>query len=440
MVHVVLQAETTYDFKTYIEGLRAAQKEADKKEIEKALSHLTPLALYDSKGMLGGWAHDVPTALARFAMRRWTVEPRFPLRHAIIVMLVNGFVLPFIRSDGSVRIEDPHHIYSYDYNDREELTEVIIDYLTEKVNDATKRRIRYRAIYRRQIDEPTTTAAPQEHYTFSEGEYDENVDETKIGEAMSAEVALAEWPYRFIRWIDNCSILEPVKAAILRWEAAFWNIAVDNNRHSRRVKTYQGVTEVKTAPGDVQDGEGREILPPGNNVSAYYADTHPDGIAPMFTELEKLEARIRDITGLTKIEALHNMSGRSRLLEIDPLLAQAEAIRVKCHEIMEKVYGSKYKLHFPALVQKDDAERETAYRNLKDMKNDGVITEDEFIAQSRLLRDLPPLTAKQKRLLDQTRAEREAILTAAKTLSDAAKKRYAEDSEEEDETEEEAEE
>jgi hypothetical protein len=412
-----------FDASQYIASLRAAQNEADFKRIQKQLESCSPLELYEAAGLIGGWHTEIPRGIVRFALESWSSSKKLNVRQANIYMLVTGFVLfyKFQERNRQPRIEDPHIIKTVDFDDTEgDVEDVVLEYKTEEVNPITNKPTWIRMHYW-QRDVPG--ADPQ--YFLTQVRYDDGAQEEEI-ERKSVTDELPYWPYVAVRWIDPEGIIAPVKAPILRYETTCLNIASDNDKHSHRKTVYEGVSEVETGAND-----DIEILPMG--ATTYYRDTHPQGLDPMFREQDKLEERIRHTVGYIRVEKLHNISGVARLLELRPMLSVAVSVREKTREMFRRVYGDATTVFFPALIPVDSQDREVEYRNLKEMLSDGVVTEDEFMQMSRLLRDLPPLSEKEMRALREKReADRELRQAVAHVQELALRKNTVSQDEEDD--------
>jgi hypothetical protein len=115
------------------------------------------------------------------------------------------------------------------------------------------------------------------------------------------------------------------------------------------------------------------------------------------------------------------------------MLSVAVSVREKTREMFRRVYGDATTVFFPALIPVDSQDREVEYRNLKEMLSDGVVTEDEFMQMSRLLRDLPPLSEKEMRALREKReADRELRQAVAHVQELALRKNTVSQDEEDD--------
>lgn len=354
----------------------------------KAQSLYTPLELYLCNDFTTGINHQVVDSLVRFALRGYRCLPGYPIRRAAALLLATGWSLwrlaeeededdegPFARFiPGKYVLEDPNLVQSVKFRD-EELRQVVTAYVHEKVYDGK-----------------TEDWIFQSTYDLHFGKYpmlhtvDYPADQTPESEdAIHDNPDLAIWPYAGVQWHTHESLLAPVFTTVLRYEVCMQNIAGENDRHSRRVKQYENVSDIKKDISDQID-QGYEILPHG--AKGVYPDTHPEGIQPMFDELKALEDDLRQTVGIIKVKELHNASGISREIEIAPLIAQAEALREAIEKMLAVIDPSAV-IHFPSMQEYIPQQLAILLDKMKELWVDQGLTDDEYLERYRLLLNFP---------------------------------------------------
>jgi len=383
----------------FVQYLRRAQdKEEQRALLRQAAQLYTPLELYDCNSFTSGINKQCVDSLVRMAMRKsFCSDPNYPLRLAGTWLLACGYLIWMNEQteelDGSGEpmtvwnpegwtLKDPHDIESVRFVNGE-LRDLTISYLysvggedrpgyppNEGVDWV------YRGMYRWSPLLGTATLDVQKYPAAGN---------MLSPEAISEHYDLDFWPFRGVQWYTLDSFIAPVITTILRYEVCWQNIAGENDRHSRRVKQRYGVGKVHESIDDTIE-EGVENLPEG--AKAEYLDTHPEGLDPMFKELDALQSEIRDTLGIIKVEELHNASGVSRQIEIAPLLSQCDAMRDAIRQVV-KVIDESAVVHFGPLEDMSPQELELYLRALRSSWIDGVLTDDEYTLKQRLALDLP---------------------------------------------------
>lgn len=351
------------------------------------------LELYNCNDFTSGINKQCVDALVRTAMRKFYCSEAYPVRLAGTWLLAQGFVIwrmdeedAGYTEDGTALrefnetkwvLEDANIIRSAKFR-HGELREVVIQYQYEQeVEGREEDEIWvFRGTYSRNLL-LQTSELDWIKYPLEEG--DDSPRKKSGGENLSV------WPYRGVEWYTRESFIAPVFTTILRYETVFQNIAGENDRHSRRVKTYTGAGDIQRVQDDLID-EGRESIPQGS--TAEYLDTHPEGIDPMFKERDMLEDEMRQTLGIVKVKELHNASGVSRVIEITPLLSQCEAMRGALKDVV-KVIDPSAIVHFGPLQEMSPQELEIQLRTFRSSWIDGVINDIEYTQLVRMSHNLP---------------------------------------------------
>ena len=358
---------------------------AKRHAVARGLEKISTRELYHCGGLLSTWPTTIVGGHVRFAMRGFKSTPKVPLREALENCLVDGWVLfrKVSANDQTPKPEDPNIVERTEWTDGD-LTGVWIEYeyeaypggaaVGQSERDASRHReqpVRWERCEHVYVSKLTGEFI-RETRDYPEG------SESNFRQYPWKSEKLEFFPYAGVRWVENRSLLEPVKATILHYEAVMWDIAQENQRHSQRQKVYQGVSKPES-----DSLTGKEQIPRDANI--FYPDTHPDGIRPMFEELDRLEGFIRDNTGSIKVADLHNASGASRLIEVTPNITQAEALREVSFKIMDAIAPPGYELHFTPLVQYSPAELQIMDALYRQWALDNIISADEWLNRVRFL-------------------------------------------------------
>lgn len=384
------------------------QSEKVQSEAFRRLQLYTPREVYNDDDFISCMNKQVVDNLVMFTMRRCSCT--HPIREDATNLLVDGYAVFRLREQdtgpeedvifvpGEYVAENPDHILKTQFKHGELVAvEIQYDYYPEAIPfgpiDYEPRRNKladaeawtYWARYDR-------TAEGANYFEMKWPEADPN-----SSRATRKSEKLPVFPYKGVQWHTHESLIEPVKSTIFRYEAAFRNIAGENDRHARRTAVYRGVDNFSKTAEELKDN-GRESIP--KDAEKYYPDTHPDGIEPMFRELDRLEDEIRHTVGIVRLMKLHNTSGPSRDLEIAPLLSQANALRQKCDEIMSIAYPTGH-LHWGPLTDMSPQDIQLAVQTLRDNLWEGALTDQEYGARIRLLHDFPNVPPPQDRTAQQ---------------------------------------
>lgn len=337
-----------------------------------------------------------------YEMETWSLNNKHlidrPVNYAFHRTLINYPVEPIdiMRDcliDGQVflRVEDATHISIEQYVHRAEW-----DSFTDILNF-----IEIKYIY---------TETNQENYYHIE-HYIKNPDGTAewiIYKPVKGEVPETEWkidfqmtlpyfPYVGIRWIFNQSFLEPLKASVIRLEAAYRTIGAENIDRLGAMVFFEGVRNVD----DVKSGPrlmGRRIgiAPEGSKI--HTAGSDPAGIELMLAEVENLQAAIEKASNVVSTEKLASLSGLSRQVAERPLIMLADELRNRFTKGMQRVEELAKPLGgAPVLEISYKPLEEQIPRTLQEQVNlldssleKGYITEEEYTREIRLLLNLGP--------------------------------------------------
>ncbi len=374
------------DFRRFVDWLRSQKGHALQNTLYRVAQEISPWELYRCDELITSMNNQPIDSIVRFALKNCTCEPYWPLRESATHMLAsNHGVICKLEEDtedaedggrriyrDSYTLEDPGIVTSTLYRG-DELRAVTIqyDYYVLPENATETETWTYRAVY-----EISTKGKP----TYSEWRWPKDDPESSRA-VKRGPTKLDVFPYLGVQWVDKRSLIEPIKGTILRYEAAYLNVAGDNDKHARRKQVYQGVTNFAKQREDRLES-GEESIP--KDATTYYPNTWPDGIKPMFDELQLLEDEIRDTTGAIKVKELHNASGISREIETSPLTAQALAVRERMQMLVAKVLPGAH-LHMGPLTQLDPAQLNLTLKDLRDSWIEGVITDNEYITRRRML-------------------------------------------------------
>lgn len=382
-------------FRALIEYLRHAANPASRWNVLlKAQANYTCLELYNCNDFTSGINKQCVDGLVRTAMRKFYCSKPYPVRLAATWLLAMGFVLWRMDEEDAGHSEetgDPLRVFKEDKWVLEdaniiksakfrhgELREVVIEYQYEqpvKGREETETWV-FRGTYSRDMLRDTS------RYDWIKYPLDDGDDSNR---KVTGGEDLALWPYRGVEWYTRESFIAPVFPTILRYESVLQNIAHENDRHTRRVKTYSGVGTIEKVQDELVE-EGRETIPMGGK--AEYLDTHPEGIAPMFEERQVLEDEIRQTLGIVKVKELHNASGVSREIEITPLLSQCEALRSAIKDVVAIIDPAAI-VHFGPLQELDPQQLEVQLRTFRSSWIDNVINDDEYTQLTRMAHNLP---------------------------------------------------
>lgn len=218
------------------------------------------------------------------------------------------------------------------------------------------------------------------------------VDKTKL--KISFEDDFPYFPFVSILWVDGESFLEPLSDAVIRLEAAFRVIGVENTDRLGAaifLENVRNLTDIKTAPAIM----GRRIhsLPKGGKFHSVGSDA--PGIQLMLTEIENLISAIEKASGVVSTEKLASLSGISRMIAENPLMILSDEIRSRFRAGMELVVET------ARIVQPSAPELKLKFKTIKFIVDTDkhiklidraklveAITPEEEILELRMLLDL----------------------------------------------------
>lgn len=362
----------------YLEWLADIEQQERQQALQKLPEFIQPRILFESNLLISQWPARIIYGLIRFAVEEYEADPWFDLTDCLKCCLRDGWVLFYFYSSGKWRQEDPELVHEIDFvESRNAIRRLVIRFEMEPPDDAPRdeRWIR-EEIYEQQMADGSEASVT---WVQMVAEYKESTPEKD--REYETEI-LSRWPWRAVRWKEKCSILEKPMRAILRYEAALYDLGMDNDRHAKRKMVYQGGGELQKMV-DRANVEGYYKI--GRQEQLGYMNSQPYSFEPVRFELEVLEAHIRGCTGLVEMKDVHNASGRSKLVQIKPMLAQAKNIREISQEIANVLSS---KLSLPPLVEMDPQEVAIMMTNLQTARAEKAITEPEYTKEIRMMFNL----------------------------------------------------
>lgn len=387
-----------------LNSIRAAAIEGRHKDDLNALSEMSAWEIYRAEGFITSINRIAIDSPVNFALKQ--VNSIYPVREMACKLLGYGCILfkeTAEENGGSYfEIENPDHILSVEWKRRlgkpDEVVDVIIRYIydrlvvgedtqpegmaiTQSIAPQTEEWVFYAHYYYRtvQTDDGPTTEPVIDQRTYA---LDKEAEELQKGPQPTP---LEYWPYRGVRWETGKSVIEPIKASILRVEVCWRNITDENDTHSRRSLVLENIDEVITTKKEANE-QGYLQTPAGSK--AYYPDMHSEGMNQMFREYEMACEEIREAVGALRVKELHNASGPSRTFEVFPNIALANVIRDKAQE-MVRVLDPGATLDMGPLLDYTPQEIAIIAPVYTEMNIGGVMEDDEYIAKMRMLTGLP---------------------------------------------------
>lgn len=373
--------ESLDNYIKHLKNLEAEERAAAAREMP---DDLTPRILFEYDGLLTLWPQRIVYGHIRFAVEEHESDPYIDLNSSLENCLVDGFVLYWIYEDGTYRIEDPHTITRIEFvGNRNAVRRVEVMYEIDPPADATEDEVYVRhEIYWQEVVEDDNREKTDVLWWEKIGEFPISTSEVDREEYYE-ENPLDRWPYKAIRWKERQSILKPAMSAILRCEAAMADLGLDNDRHARRKMVYNGGGEIQKLV-DQANYDGYYKIPKGDSLA--YMDNKPYAFESVSFELDKLETAIRDATGLVELKDVHNASGRSKLIQLKAMLAQAKSVRKVARQMAQVLKISN--LNFPPLVEMDPRDISIMISNLQSARDLSVIDAKEFKNEMRMLFNL----------------------------------------------------
>lgn len=399
---------TRYTVGDHLESIRSAVREAKYRADELALLEISPWELYRATGFVTNINRICVDGVTNFALK--AVNSIYPVREMASKLMGFGLILfkesaDEVTGDPFFEIENPDHIFHVGWKRRlgqpDEVVEVIIRYLFQR--PATGQQTVPAGLVLTPSSEPAMedwVYYARYYYTDMENADGDMASTPVIDERIfplskeADEIAkgpqpepLSYWPYRGVRWETGKSILEPIKASILRVEAAWRNIMQENDVHSSRALVLENVDEVITGKREANE-QGFLQTPAGSK--AYYPDMHSEGMNPMFREYEMAMEEIREAVGALRVKELHNASGPSRTFELFPNVALANVLRDKVEEMVH-VLDPNATVDMGPLIDYTPQEIAIIKPVYDEMQLNGSMTADEYIKKIRMLTGLPEM-------------------------------------------------
>lgn len=393
-----------------INFIRAAAQDGKYQEHVEALAEISSWELYRATGFITNINRLVIDSPVNFALK--SVNSIYPIREMACKLLGYGGILFKEIVDAEIgqpgenyfEIENPDHIHSIEWKRRlgkpDEVVDVIIRYvyerlavgeevqptgmaITQSLAPKTEDWVYYaHYYYRTQVDDDGEVRMVP---VVDEREYKLSDEAEELAKGATPTEMVRGWPYKGVRWETGQSVIEPIKASILRAEAAWRNIMDENDTHSRRALVFENVDEIITQKREANE-QGQIQTPAGSKL--YYPDMHSEGMHMMFREYEMACEEIREAVGALRVKELHNASGPSRTFELFPNVALANVIRDKALE-MVKVLDPDATLDLGPLIDYTPQEIAIIEPVYTQMQLNGSMTDEEYISKMRMLSGLP---------------------------------------------------
>jgi hypothetical protein len=209
-------------------------------------------------------------------------------------------------------------------------------------------------------------------------------------------ITLPYFPYVGFFWHNKTSFLDPVHEAVIRLEAAYRVVAVENIERKGMQLYLQGVRnvdDIKSAPRKL--GRSVHILPDG--ATFHNPGSDAPGLELIKWEIVQLWEGLEKATGVVSTEKLASLSGVSRLIAEKPLLMLCEDIRNVYEKGMADVETAckgiagapPLEISFQPL---HEIESPGAYLGwINEAYTKGVISEVEYIREFRRLLEMDSL-------------------------------------------------
>ena len=198
-----------------------------------------------------------------------------------------------------------------------------------------------------------------------------------------------------IRWIDETSFLIPLKASIIRLEAAYRTIGAENIERmglSLFISGIRSKDDILTAPRKF--GRRVHIIPEKANFANMGTDA--PGMELMIHEVNNLQGAIEKASCVVAAEKLAVLSGISRSIAEEPLNALAEGLRdlfetgmLEVYELAQRMGGAEKPLitYRPLKIIED----KIGHMKILDRAVElNAISYEEEIQELRLLLELSP--------------------------------------------------
>ena len=308
---------------------RVAQISMEKQKIDEfvaAMDAMTGRELYDMEtlSLMNRFLIDRPISRAfRKTIINYDVEPIDIMRSC----LIDGFVF--------LRVDDIDHIRIEKYVSQgrwDLLTDELMLIETKYLYfDETRREDMYHIEHWKR--NPTKNSGI--HIVYQPVDPGNETDERKW--IVKTTTNYPVFPYVGIRWIDETSFLIPLKASIIRLEAAYRTIGAENIERmglSLFISGIRSKDDILTAPRKF--GRRVHIIPEKANFANMGTDA--PGMELMIHEVNNLQGAIEKASCVVAAEKLAVLSGISRSIAEEPLNALAEGLRDLFESGMLEVY------------------------------------------------------------------------------------------------------
>ncbi len=299
--------------------------------IIEAVDRLTGRALYE-QSTISGTSKYLINRPVNYALHgteiNYPIEPQEVMRNC----LIDGIVVLKVADPQHIRIQDD--VIETEHDDAGDVEKVRIQYFVDPEsqpdtgrNYSSGDRLMYREDHIRFWDEENSRWA--DHVIIY------NVVKHEKDFIIIDEFVIPYWSYVSIRWINDESMLEPVKKAVIRLEGATVQIRTENVRHGGRKLFIVGMKREQNRRDPRETSDRVNFLPDG--AEAYYVDSDTGSVSLMFEEQEKVEEFIERTTGVVSVKQLANLSADSKHIAETPLVQLAEEIRIRFTHGMESV-------------------------------------------------------------------------------------------------------
>ncbi len=293
-------------------------------EIFTAVARTTPRELYEQSSLTGTARYLVnrPCTYALHGTQvNYPVAPQKIMRN----VLIDGWTVVKIGDPENIKIQE--HVWEVRYDRSSSILDYVrIQYqVEESPGQIDSRKMWYREDWHRWWN-GTAWIGYVEIFKVVLNEKDFEV-------VFTYEFPF--WPFVAFRWVDDESIIEPVKFSVIRLEGVSLQVEGENTRHSGRKLFIIGIRKGENRLTPREISERINYLP--ENCEAYYVDSDTGGVGLMFEEQEKLDAYIERTTSVISIRQLAGLSGESRQIAEQPLVMLAEDIRMQFELGMEQI-------------------------------------------------------------------------------------------------------